>query len=514
MSTSTPTRNGTFSRRDFLRTSAAATLIATAPTLLGRAARAGVVPDLTWTPAWQLRELIVQKEISPVVVIEHFLNRIEQLDPKLHAYITVDAEGARAAARAAEAAIGRGEQVGPLHGVPISIKDLVMTKGLRTTWGSEVYRDFIPEFDEIQVERLRAAGAIIIGKTNTAEFGTFPRTRTTLAGETVNPWDPTRISGASSGGAGASVALGMPGIAIGSDGGGSTRIPACLNGVFGFHPSAGRIPMREPHSVVMASTGPITIHVRDAAILMQVIAGPDPRDPSAIQAPAPDFLSGLDDGVEGARIAWTRNFSRIPIVDEVTLDATEKAAMRFVEAGASVDSPALEMPEETWGTFLVLNETSYRRGGQLLELDAEQRAKLTPPTAARLASLDEMLPIPPEQAMRALESRARLRSWADGIFDRYDFICSPTVGFPAPKIPEGWEQPYPDPFFARQISTPYTHIANILGLPAASVPCGFVNGMPIGLQIIGQRLHDAAVLRAAQSFSQLQPWMDIHPKIA
>jgi aspartyl-tRNA(Asn)/glutamyl-tRNA(Gln) amidotransferase subunit A len=501
-------------RRKVLAAGLAATAASAIPSVsMGTVTLKEHSSDLSWMPGWELRDKIARKELSPAEVAQHFLKRIERLDSKFHAYITVDPEAVMAQANAAEQAVMKGGPLGPLHGIPISVKDLFMTRGLRTTQGSMAFSDVVPQWDEIQVERLRAAGAIILGKTQTSEFATFPRTKTVLAGEAFNPWNTGHISGASSGGSGVAVAAGMSCFSIGSDGGGSTRIPACFNGVFGFQPSAGRIPMRIPHSVTMSSTGPMTLHVRDAATIIQVISGADVRDPSAIEQPAPDFLGELDKGVKGFRIAWSPDFGLIPIIDKRVISQVERSAGLLGEAGAIIEAPSLTLPDEqAWNVFLTLNETSYHRRGRLLGLTATQQAQLTPPTQAMLEMVKQAPPVTMEDEMKALEDRRGVQQWIDGVFASHDLICTPTVGMTAPPIPEGeWEQPYQEPFYASRISTPYTYIANILGLPAASVPCGFVDGLPVGLQIIGPRFADVKVMRAAQAMSLLQPWMDFHP---
>jgi Asp-tRNA(Asn)/Glu-tRNA(Gln) amidotransferase A subunit family amidase len=510
-------RKRSLDRRDFLKVAVAGAATAVSGTVTGGATTPESIAgnELAWMPGWQLTGRIARKELSPVEVVASFLRRIDRLDPLIHAYITVDYEGALEQARNAEKAIMSGARLGPLHGLPVSIKDLYDTRGLRTTQGSAAFADTVPDRDEILVERLRRAGAIIIGKTHTPEFATFPRTKTFLAGECRNPWNLNRITGASSGGSGAAVAAGMTAFSIGSDGGGSTRIPACFNGVFGFHPSAGRIPMRAPRSVQMASAGPMTLHVRDAANLIQVMSGSDPRDPSAIECASPSFLEDLDKGVEGYKIAWSPDLGRIPIVDRRVVDKIEAGTKRFAEAGAHVDSPDLYFPDEAaWEVFMVLNETSMHRGSRLLELTRAQQAKLTPPTRAMLERV-RTSPLPgAEDEVRALEKRAEVQAWVDAIFARYDLICTPVLGLTAPPVPDGeWQQPYSDPYYAGHISTCYTYFANILGLPAASVPCGFVDGLPAGMQIVGPRFADTRVMRAAQSFARIQPWMEKHPEI-
>ncbi|HUV43933.1 MAG TPA: amidase, partial [Dehalococcoidales bacterium] len=231
--------------------------------------------------AWEMREAIAAGELSPVEVVNAVLDRIEQLNPKVNAYCTVVADSARKEAQQAEARVLRKEELGPLHGVPVSIKDLVFTRGIRTTGGSRLYEDFVPEQDSIVVERLKKAGAIVIGKTNTPEFGWVAVTDNDIFGPTRNPWNLECTPGGSSGGAACAVALSMGPLAIGSDGGGSIRIPSSLCGVFGIKPSYGRVPASPGFPGLwegLSVTGPITRTVRDAALAMEIIAGRDDRD--------------------------------------------------------------------------------------------------------------------------------------------------------------------------------------------------------------------------------------------
>lgn len=507
--------NVNVTRRNLLKVASAALLTTQMPNLMAAPFKQKKSSELAWTPGWQLRDLIVNKSLSPVELTRYFLERIERLDPAINSYITVDSEGAMAQAKIAEGMVMKGKPLGPLHGLPISIKDLIETKGLRTTHGSEIFKNFIPDRDEVQVARLRAAGAIILGKTNSPEFGKFPRTKNSVAGETFNPWNPNRISGASSGGSGAAVAAGISAMGVGSDGGGSTRIPSCYNGVFGLQPSAGRVPMRIPVSTNTISSGPVTLHVRDAATIIQVISGYHPLDPSSIEQPAPDFLGELDRGISGYKIAWSRDFGVIPILDARVVDAIEKSVSRFADAGATIDAPNIVFPDEkAWSVFMGINQTSNRVGEKLMLYTPEEQEKLTPPLKNILAKLGNNK-ITKQEEIKILEDRTEVLRWAENIFAKYDLICTPTLGIIAPEVPTGeWDQPYTDPFYASHISTCYTYIANILGLPAASVPCGFIDGMPIGMQIIGARFADVKVMRAAQAFSIIQPWMDYHPGLA
>lgn len=500
-------------RRDFIKGVLVSAAITPAIPGIARAATVGSDDELTWMPGWKVREMMANKQVSPTEVALHFLKRIEKFDPLLHAYITVDQEYTLKEAQVAEKAIMKGETLGPLHGLPISIKDLYMTKGMRTTRGCMVFKDNIPQVDELLVERLRKAGAVILGKSQTSEFATFPRTKTLLAGECRNPWNTNHITGASSGGGGAAVAAGMSPYAIGSDGGGSTRIPASYNGVVGFQPSAGRIPSREPHSVQMASAGPMTIDVRDSAIIIQALSGLDPRDPSAIERPAPDFIGHLHDGVKGLRIAWSKDWGHAKMdLDPRVSSAVAKSVKRFEEAGAYIDNPNIVLDEDkAWEVFMSVNLFAYDRAGTYTD---EEFQLLTPPSQNMLTEFSKMAEINFEQKMATLEKRAELQSWMDTIFSKYDLICTPTMGLVAPQIPAGeWDQPYADSYYAARMGTPYTYICNVLGLPAISVPCGFIDGLPIGLQIIGPRFSDTRVMAAAQTFSEIQPWMNTHPKM-
>src|SRR5436190_16437438 len=248
-----------------------------------------MVDELRWTSARELRRLIAERQISPVDVITACLARIEALEPMLHAFITVVGDRALDDAKRAEAAVQRGDELGPLHGVPIALKDEAWTADIPSTGGSLLFKRFVPSHDGTVTERLRRVGAVVIGKTNLPEFAAWPRSKSRLAGESVNPWDTTRISGASSGGSAAAVAAGIVPLAIGSDGGGSTRIPSALCGVVGLFPTPGRVPSYGSFSYsTEGSLGPIGRNVGDIAVLQQVIAGPDPRDALATTQPAPD----------------------------------------------------------------------------------------------------------------------------------------------------------------------------------------------------------------------------------
>jgi Asp-tRNA(Asn)/Glu-tRNA(Gln) amidotransferase A subunit family amidase len=487
--------------------------------------------ELTWTSARELRRLIAQREISPVDVVAACLARIDALEPTLHAFITVVGERALDDAQRAEAAVQRGDSLGPLHGVPVALKDEAWTEDIPSTDGSLLFKRFVPSRDGTVTERLRRAGAIVIGKTNMPEFAAWPRSKSRLAGESVNPWDITRISGASSGGSAAAVAAGMVPLAIGSDGGGSTRIPSAFCGVFGLFPTPGRVPSYGSFSYsTEGSLGPIGRNVADLAVLQQVIAGPDPRDALAITEPAPDVVSALDSGRNALRIAWSPDFGRIPVDPRIA--ATGRAALeRTAAAGVVVEEIATRF-EHPWGdgslladlqaavmagswnlddTDLDIPDTSLEQewmwavfaGPVPLTATPEFRALctryrhlLTPPS-----QLTYQAAAPADARPAPVPDTEALKSAMHAVFATHDVLCSPTMATVAPVAPDGWATPYADAY----MGTNFTFIANSTRCPAASVPCGLVDGMPVGLQIIGPPGDEATVLRACRAVETASP---------
>ncbi|MEX0927438.1 MAG: amidase, partial [Dehalococcoidia bacterium] len=318
--------------------------------------------DLMYLPAHRQRQMVVDKEISAVDLTRAALRRIEALDSQLNAFITVDEEGAIGAAIAADAALASGADLGPLHGVPVAIKDLETTSGLKTTLGSELYREWVPDFDSVVVERVRSAGGIILGKTNTPEFGNREETFTKIFPACNNPWDVRNMPGGSSGGSAASVAAGICAIATGTDGGGSVRLPASFCGIFGHKPTQGRLPrwggVSRPAYNVAATAGPMTNDVRDSAIMMQALCGYDSRDPGSLRSPVPDYLSTLDSGVDGMRIGVSMDLGFAAVDDEVAA-SVEAAARAFEELGAKVDHLDLKLdplPRSYWWTVWTANQ--------------------------------------------------------------------------------------------------------------------------------------------------------------
>jgi Asp-tRNA(Asn)/Glu-tRNA(Gln) amidotransferase A subunit family amidase len=452
----------------------------------------------TWMPGWRLRDLMVRKELSPVEVTQHFLDRIDNVDPAIHAFITVAPELALDQARMAEESLASGTEPGPLFGLPISLKDNYWTHDIRTTAGSLLYKDHVPPEDSVYAERARRAGAIIVGKTNLPEFALFPRTVNRLVAECLNPWDLERTSGGSSGGAAASIAAGLTPLAIGSDGGGSIRIPAALCGVFGLHPSNGRVPRHGGMggTLFLSGVGPITHDVRDAAALFQVLAGPDPRDPSCTKGAPPDYLESLEAGVEGLKFLWVSDYGDVGEPDQRVVEVASKAAASLEELGARVEQSRKGFAAEEWmdAFYTIMNADRYAQIGQQIYENPSARGLLSDYGRDHFSRARGITAV---EYSRALQTRFRVVDYMHRMFDDNDLLLSPTVGILAPSLA--------GPIVRRPLVA-YTFIVNYSGFTASTVPCGFVDGLPVGLQVIGRPNHEATVLRASRALEKMQPW--------
>ncbi len=467
--------------------------------------------DLCFTSATDLLAAFRSRELSPVEVTRAVLDRIERLNPMLNAYLTVDAEGALAAARAAEAAYTAGNAA-PLAGVPVSVKDLANTRGLRTTYGSLAYRDNVPDEDAISVARLRAAGAVFTGKTNTPEFGSLPTNENRLGDPARNPWDTTRTPGGSSGGAAAAVAAGLAPIATGSDFGGSIRIPAAMCGVYGFKPTLGRVPIDTRSNLTgefFSHEGPITRTVLDAARFMDICAGPDPRDRFSRHGPPPSFAERLDRRPRGLRIAWSAGLGYRDAEREY-VDICERAVHQFARDIGEVvpDQPAgAEEGVSGWGVAggpagFDAARVAYRKA-HMEQLTSVVRAGLDMPERTSLADY--------------LTAMAKVRAWRasmDDFFERYDLLLTPTL--PTAAIAIGARElvingaPQPNIFGLINFTAPF----NATGQPVASVPCGVTaEGLPVGLQIAGRFGDDLLVMQASRAFEQILPWAGRRPPV-
>jgi len=466
--------------------------------------------DLCWMSATELASAIRSKKISPVEATKAVLARIESVNPRINAFCTVVGDRALAEAQGAEAAVTKGDPPGALHGVPISFKDLTATAGIRTTSGSKIFEHHVPDADAVVVERARRAGAIILGKTNTPEFGCKGVTDNLIFGHTRNPWDLDRIAGGSSGGAAAAVAAGLGPLAEGSDLAGSIRIPASICGVVGFKPSVGRIPRYPaPNGFTSFSClGPITRTVRDAALAFSVWAGPDDRDPQSLPAAAEDFTRAADGDIRRLRVAWSSDLGFASVDSEVRR-ITAAAAKALGSVGATLDEahPGFPNPE---GLFLDL--TAPVRAAAMAPHLAKWRDLIDPALLSRLDHAERMTAVDFE---RAAQARTALWHTVRKFFEQYDLLVTPTL--PTAAFPIG--RAFPAEIEGTKLDNglqwlPFTIPFAITGQPAISVPCGFTaGGLPVGLQIIGRRHADAMVLRAAAAFEAAQPWAGRRPQL-
>jgi aspartyl-tRNA(Asn)/glutamyl-tRNA(Gln) amidotransferase subunit A len=465
--------------------------------------------DLCWLSATELASLIRRKKVSPVEILEAVLDRLDALNPRLNAYVLVTAEQARKEAKAAERALGkRGATPGPLHGIPFSVKDLVITKHVTTSFGTPLYRDHVPTDDAPMVERLKRAGAIMLGKTNTPTFGWIGATHNLLFGVTRNPWNLERTPGGSSGGASAACAAGLGPLHIGTDGGGSIRIPASFAGVYGFKPAYGRIPTYPPSGAwSLSHVGPLTRTVADAALMMNVCAGPDERDPLSLPTARVDYLKGLAGTLKGLRIAYTEDLGSADIVDPDVGAACARAVKAFRELGCRVEEvqPGWPSIKDAWEQIFF--------GGIATRMapHREQRDLIEP---GLLQIIEATLKNPPTRYLQAWFDRLAWWQHPRTFFAKYDLLLTPTVA--CPPFRTGLDNPpevagRPVPAYGW---IPFTYPFNLTGQPAASVPCGFTKaGLPIGLQIVGRRFDDVTVLRASAAFERIRPWREHRPPL-
>ena len=467
--------------------------------------------DLCWTTATELVFLIRRKKVSPLEVMRAVLERIDKVNPPLNAYCTVAAEQALAAAKKATAAVGKkGATLGPLHGVPVSIKDLCPTKGIRTTWGSKIFEHHVPEQDALIVERLKQAGAIVVGKTNTPEFGAGANTFNAVFGATRNPWNPALTCGGSTGGGGVALATGMAPLAQGSDLGGSLRLPAAFCGVVGFRTSPGCVPVWPRFTAwnTYSVEGPMARTVADTALMLTAIAGEDARVPISYPVdPRPLLAAVKRPSLKGLRIAWGGDLGITPIDDEIRR-VTEATLPVFRRLGARVEvaHPSFDEVEEIVRTT---------RGFHMVVNHAEILAKWKPLMQENLVKNTEQgLTLTAGEIAHGERLRTALYHRVREFMERYDVILTPTA--PVPPFPLEWRSG-PVEINGKRMKhyiqwAWLTYAFTMLGVPAISVPAGFTKDrLPVGLQIAGRWRDEATVLRAAAAFEHAQPWAQLRP---
>ena len=463
---------------------------------------------LNWKSSAAMAQGFATGEFSPVDVVQACLVQADRLEPALNALVMIDREGALAQAQASAIRWAAGRALGPLDGIPVLIKDILLTRGQPTLRGSWTVNavGLWPD-DAPSVARLRAAGAVLMARTTTPEIGWKGVTDSPRHGITRNPWDLTKTPGGSSGGAAAALAAGYAPLALGTDGGGSIRIPASFAGVFGLKPSFGRVPAwpLSPFGTV-AHIGPMTRTVRDAAVMMDVIARPDARDWHALPYDPQSALVGLDDGIKGLRIAFSPTLGYVNVASDVAT-AVRRAVEKMADLGAIVTevAPGFADPAEM---FAVLWWTGARNA--LRHLPRRDYAKLDPGLAD---VLDQAAGITLDHYMAAQTARGALGAQMRQFMLNYDILITPTMPIaafdagqlsPGPLGPQAWVN-----------WTPFSYPFNLTQQPAASVNCGFtLTGLPIGLQIVGGMFDDRAVMRASAALEAALDITDLHPKMA
>ncbi len=456
-------------------------------------------PTLCFLTATELAWHIRARDLSAGEVMEAHLAQIKRVNPSVNAIVTLVAEQALHAARAADDALARGAVVGPLHGLPVAHKDLTETRGIRTTFGSPIFSDFIPERDALIVERLRQAGAITVGKTNTPEFGAGSQTFNPVFGATRNPYDLTRTCGGSSGGAAVALACGMVPLADGSDMGGSLRNPAGFCNVVGLRPSPGRVPAWPSLSgwSPLSVAGPMARTVQDVALMLSAIAGPDPRAPIAIAEPGARFAGPLDRDFRGVRVAWSRDLGGLPVDPRVTA-VLEGQRHVFAALGCALDDgePDFGDVDEVFKVWRAWHfELAY---GELLAAHRDQMKD----TVVWNIEAGQRLSGP--DLGRAERKRTALYQRVRTFMETYEFLVLPVSQVP----PFDLQQPYISEIDGVPMETYIDwmrscYMISVVGHPAISVPCGFTaEGLPVGIQIVGRHQDDWGVLQLAYAFEQ------------
>ena len=462
--------------------------------------------DIPFLPASQLSQLIHDRTVSPVEAVEAYLDRIDELNPRLHAYLTVCRDEATAAARDAEMALTRGESHGPLHGVPFAVKDQLNTAGIRTTSGTPIFNDFVPDHDATVIAKLKAAGAILLGKLNMTEFGT---TSLSHAFETArNPWDSEKYTGGSSSGSGGATAAFLCATSLGEDTGGSVRAPAAWCGLVGLRPTWGRVSRYglRPGMWSMDTIGPLSRTVADCAMTLQAIAGRDPQDPYTWDVPVPDYRQALDGGLAGVKIGVVKELLYSDVVQPDIRDAVSKAAAFFADSGAQVEEVSIPLAAHSNAISTVLRveaPTNYRDliRDRVQEINHDNR----------IAYLTWSL-IPALAYYKGLKLRALLRRQVLEALSKFDVLLSPTMGVSPPDIT-------PDQAITSKANTQrnrsgLTTTFSLASAPALSLCCGFTSdNLPIGLQLAGKPFDEQTILNTAYAYEQNTDWHTRRPPV-
>lgn len=467
--------------------------------------------ELLFMTACEMISMMEKKEISARELMEAHLAQIEAVNPKVNAIVTLVAEQAMEGAKRADEQRAKGQLQGPLHGLPVAHKDLVETKGIRTTYGSPIFRDYVPQFDSLIVERLKKAGAITVGKTNTPEFGAGSQTFNPVFGPTRNPYDLSKTCGGSSGGAAVALACGMVPIADGSDLGGSLRNPASFCNVVGFRPSPGRVPTWPTPSGWFSMTveGPMARSVQDVALMLSAIAGADPRCPISIHQPPEQFRGPLERDFRGVKVAWSRDLGGLPVEPKVT-QVLEASRHVFQDLGCEVEDaePDLADADEVFRIWRAWRfELSH---GVLMDKHRDLMKKTV------IWNIEQGRSLAGPQLGQAEVKRTALYHRVREFMERYSFLLLPV----SQVTPFPVEQEYVTEINGIPMTTYLDwmrscYYITVTGLPAISVPCGFTpEGLPVGIQIVGRPWDDLGVLQLAYAFQEATNFWKVRPKIA
>ncbi len=481
--------------------------------------------DICYWPAVQVAAAIRARQLSPVDVVEAVSQRIEALNPRINGYVTLDLDGARAAAKRAQEALVHQGEIGPLHGVPVAVKDDLDVRGLRCTCGSNLLADYTADDDDLTVTRLKKAGAIILGKTNLPEFGHKATTDNLLFGATNNPWGLDRIAGGSSGGSAAVLAAGMAYLALGTDIGGSIRVPASCCGVVGHKPSFGRVPRVPADNFFNTawSAGPMARTTADVALGLRVLAGPDPRDPFCLPRLDEADLA-LDGDLKGLRLGWSPSPTGAP-VEPVVAQAAQQAIGRLVSLGIEIMpvKATLPMPKQALDcllggdsmlVFVLAGMASPWRAFLLRVLGWFKTRYRFSPSFAPFAHRGFHTSL-----ARYIAAQKEMTDFVEnsvaGLFEGIDVLATPTIAlppFPHPGLDQLGPETVAGQAIDRHLGWLFTWPFNLSGQPAISIPCGWTaEGLPLGLQLVGRRCQDGLVLRLAAALERVQPWAQRRP---
>jgi aspartyl-tRNA(Asn)/glutamyl-tRNA(Gln) amidotransferase subunit A len=460
--------------------------------------------------ATELVRLIRAGKLSPLEVMEATLRRIDAVNPLINAFVSLRREEAILEAKKMTESLAAGADPGPLAGVPIGVKDLEDVQGMVTSFGSIPFRNNVAQQDSVQVARLKSAGAIVVGKTNTPEFGFTGFTKNRLHGVTRNPWNLERTPGGSSGGSAAAVTARMVPMATGSDAGGSIRIPASYSGCFGLKTSFGRIPLGPSPLLQMNhmwTLGPLTRTVRDSALYLDCVAGDHPSDPDSLPSPSMSFLGALDRSLRTLRIAFSPTLGYARVQEEV-MERVEEGVKCFEDMGHRIELWKGEFPDvgETWS--LLMNADLYGVLHQTLDRNREDLGKTL------VQSLELVKGVTLREQIEAQKTRTALNRLLWELFENYDLLLTPTMpteAFAAAGPPPSEVEGHRIPLLG---AVAFTYPFNLSGHPAASVPAGFTaSGLPVGLQIVGPRHREDLVVQAAGAFEKVKPWNDRWPDV-